>query len=227
MKKTLLSLLLALASVGVWGQTHTVQDVLNVRALNTGTNGWGITNLSALVTNIGMIYNPTNTTYTNSSGTFVGTSTTYLGYLGVTNSSTTFGLFKDINLVPDRNGANLITPLVEYGVGLPTNQTYLGNITLFIEYVNPLGSNAAFGMTFRACWDGVTPSSSAADEWGFRIPYALTGKGTLSTNIPTWKWPGARSIRPYAVTNQYVIAGPNGQTNSTFITKIRAVSYNP
>lgn len=227
-KKLVLTLILALASVAAWGQTHNPQDLLNnIRALNTGTNGWGITNLLSLVTNIGSIYNPTNVTYTNGSGTFIGSSTTYLGYVGTTNASTTVKLFNDINLHPDRNGQPIVTPILEYNIGLPTNLTYLGNATLQIEYVNPFGSNAPFGMTFRALYDGSTPSSSAADEWGFRVAGLATGKGTVSTNIPTWKWPGARALRLVAITNQYILAGPSAQTNSTFITKARVVSFQP
>lgn len=222
-------LLLLVAAGGAWGQTHTIQDLLTVRALNLGTNGWGVTNLTALVTNIGMIYNPTNTTYTNESGTYVGTASTYLDDVGTTNGTTTSKrLFNDISLNPDRNGQPISTLITEASAaGLLTNHTYLGNSTLFVEWVNPLASNGAFGMTFRALYDGSTPSAAAADAWGFVIAGAITTKGTFSTNIPSWKWPGARALRLVNVTNLGTLGGPEFQTNSTFITKARVVSFVP
>lgn len=223
-------LLLLVAAGNSWGQTHTIQDLLVVRALNLGTNGWGVTNLSAIVTNIGMTYNPTNTTYTNESGTYVGTSSSYLDDVGTTNGATTTKkLFNDIALNPDRNGQPIATALETYsGAGIPTNTTYLGNATLFLEYVNPLGSNAPFGLTFRVLYDGSTPSTYTPDVWGFNVAGLATTKGTISTNIPTYLWPGARALRLVHITNQYVGGfGPQFQTNSTFLTKARVVSFVP
>lgn len=219
-------LLLLVAAGGAWGQNHTPQDVLRVKALNVGTNGWGITNLAVLVTNIGMIYNPSNVTYTNISGSFVGSSSTYLDDVGATNASTTAGLFNDITLHPDRNGQPIITPILAPGPVALSNLTYMSGMTLFVEYVNPRGSNAAWGMTFRPVYNDAPPAGTTED-WGFNIAATTTGKGTLSTNIPVWKWPGAKALRAVAVTNLSILAGPDGQTNSTFVTKVQAVSFRP
>jgi hypothetical protein len=227
MKKFLFSLVAVCLSFMASAQNHKSYNLLNVRALNTGTNGWGVTNLANLVTNIGMVYNPTNVSYTNSSGTYVGSSATYLGYINTTNTSTTASLFNDIPLFSDEVGRPIFISTLEYSVGLPTNLTYFGHMTLFVEYVNPYGSNAPWGLTLRPVWDGVTPSTSTADDWGFRIAGLSTGKGTLATNIPTYKWVGARALRVVAVTNQYILAGPAAQTNSTFITKLSANGFVP
>jgi len=229
MKKLLFSIGLSICTLSAMAQPFQSFNILNVSALNTGTNTWGVTNLANLVTNIGMIYNPTNVTYTNNGGTFVGSSSSYLAGVGVTNTANVFPLFKDIPLWTDRNGQPIFTYIPTDQTTPPTTNSsklYSGT-TLFIEYVNPLGSNAPFGMTLRPVWDGVRASTSTADDWGFRIAGLTTAKGTLATNVPTWLWPGAKALRIVAVTNQYILAGPNAQTNSTFITKLSVNGYVP
>lgn len=228
MKKILSSLFSLLLTFGLGAQVHQYVDVLNVSALNVGTNGWGVTNLSILVTNIGMVYNPTNTTYTNSSGSYVGTATTYLDDVGTTNSLTQATLFKDIPLWTDSQGRPITTlTWAESAAGLLTNHTWRSSQTLFIEYVNPRASNAPMGIVFRPIYDGVTPGTGTGEDWGVRIAGLETTKGTLVTNIPVHLWPGAKALRVVAVTNQYILAGPAAQTNSTFITKIRAAGFRP
>lgn len=228
MKKLLISLGLCVAACGAMAQSHVSMSLLNVSALNTGTNTWGVTNLQNLVTNIGMIYNPTNVTYTNNAGTFVGTSSSYLSSLGTTTSLTGFSIFKDIPLHTDNAGRPIFTYVpTDVANGQLTNSWMSSPMTLFIEYVNPRGTNAPFGITLRPVWDGVSPSTSTADDWGFRIAGATTTKGTLATNVPTWKWPGAKALRVVAITNEYILAGPAAQTNSTFITKLSVNGFKP
>lgn len=227
MKKFILSVgLMLIASMAI-AQQHRSYDILNVKALQTGTNGWGVTNLANLTTNAGMIYNPTNTSYTNLAGTYVGVSPSYLALVGTTNSSTTAGLFKDIPLWTDSLGRPVLVSTVSPGPVANSNLVYNSQMNLFLEYINPLGSNAPFGFTLRPVWDGTTPTALTRDDWGFNIAGGAAAKGSFATNIPTWLWPGAKSLRVVQVTNLYVIGGPAGQTNSTFITKFSVNGFVP
>lgn len=229
MKSRILSLIgLVLSLVGASAQNHNSFSVLAVPALQTGTNGWGVTNLSLIPTNSGMIYNPTNTTYTNSDGSYVGTSTSYLASIGTTNANTTKTLFRDIPLFADRNGVPIQFPIWGTGAaGLETNYTWFSPQTLFIQYYNPRGSNAPFGITFRPIWDGVTAHTDSGQDWGVNIAGLATTQGSLSTNIPTWRWPGAKALRVVQVTNLYVLGGVAAQTNSTVITKLNVNGFVP
>jgi hypothetical protein len=229
MKKLLLSFIVCLVTFITCAQNHEVVDLLNVRALQTGTNGWGVTNLSCLFTNTGMIYNPTNVSYTNLSGSHVGTSTAYLASKGTTNAFTTVSLFKDLPLHVDRDGRPIFTFIATDATTPPTTNSaqLLSPTTLMIEYVNPYGSNAPFGLTFRPVYDGATAAPQTGEDWGVRIAGLSTTKGLVLTNIPTWRWPGAVALRVVAVTNQFVLAGIAEQTNSTYITKLRAVTFRP
>lgn len=218
------------------GQNHQFQSFLNVKALNVGTNAYIITNLANLTTNIGAIYNPTNITYTNNSGTFVGSSTSYLASVGTTNANTTFSLFKDVALYPDSTGRPVIYQTHESNLGTETNIQYWGSQTLFIEYVNPLTTNTTFAFQFRPIYgdDAGTPipNNYQGDDWWVRIDHSAgvnRPKGMLATNAPVWKWPGAKYLRLVSVTNNLltVIAGPNAQTNSTFVTKLGLAGHRP
>lgn len=237
MKKLILSFALILTMVlGAAAQNHQTKSVLRVAALNTGTNGWGVTNLSCLFTNNGMVYNPTNVSYTNAAGTFVGSDTTYLGYINTTNSFTTASLFNDIPLNPDAMGRPVQYAFWEMNLGNVTNITFFGNQDLFIDYVNPRGSNAPIGVVFRPIYDDEGPGGIGSvpyangytgDDWGVRIAGLTTTRGNIRTNIPTWRWPGAKYLRVVAVTNEYILAGPAAQTNSTFITRMSVSGFRP
>ena len=234
MKKLLLSIGLCLAALYASAQNHNSQNLLNVRALQTGTNGYSITNTANLVTNQGLLLVTTNVTYTNNAGVYVGfdsstSLTNYLAKTGTTNQFTNPSLFKDAQLWADRNGFPIVYETHEIlagAAGATTNLTYLSSQTLFIEYVNPAGTNGGLGVVFRPVFDGVTPVTSVYD-WGFGIAAGSTGKGTLATNIPTWKWPGAKALRVVRVTNSLEGAGLAFQTNSPYITKLSVNGFVP
>jgi len=216
-----------LSAFVVGAQTHVSQDVLLVKALATGTNGWGITNFSLLTTNVGMLFNPTNIYYTNLNGNASAYATS-LSNVGTTNVYTTVPLFRAISLYTDRNGRPIFTYIpTEAANGLLTNSSIVSAQTLFIAYSNPQGSNAPFGVVFRPSYDGVTPSANASEDWGVRIAGLAAASGTIATNIPTWRWPGAKSLVVVAVTNQFIKAGPSAVTNSTMITAMSVNGFIP
>ena len=204
-----------------FAQNHLSQSFLNVTALHTSTNGYGITNLAAVtsITNQGMIYVSTNLTFTNA-GSVQHTLTA-----AVTNSTTTFPIYKTVSLFTDRDGKPIVFTVPSGSADL-TNFAYSG-ANVFIEVVNTYGSNAPMGVTFCPLWDGVTYPASTADDWGFRIAGLATAKNTLATNVPLWRWPGAKALGVRSVTNQYILAGNAVETNSPAITKLQFNGFRP
>lgn len=223
MKKLLSILALVAATCTLNAQVHRSQNILAVRAVATGTNGFGLTNLTAVVTNAGMVYS-TNVVYTNLSGQVVRSA----GAAGGTNSINTASLFADALLPVNRDGNPLWgTAYVPLG---PTNVTYTG-LTLFIELSSPNGSNAPIGLVFCPIWDGSrtdggTTPTATTDDWSIVIPGGV-GKTTFATNVPSWKWTGAESMRLRYITNQFILAGDAGLTNSAYITRLSVNGFVP
>lgn len=205
----------------VQAQPHQNNDLLNVQALVTGTNGIGITNLSMLVTNSGMVHS-TNVVYTNSS-----TLVRSAGAAGGSNSVTTFALFKPVSLWSDREGR---APFNSYQqtlyAGDHTNALVSG-LTLIIKLSSPLGSNGVVGFNFAPVWDGETVPASTAQDWSVVIPGGLGGIVTVATNVPVWRWPGAKHMAVRNITNQNVAAGDFGVLSNSAITRLRVVGFKP
>lgn len=199
---------------------QTGAELLNVRALGTGTNGIGVTNLSLVVTNAGMVHS-TNVTYTNLSGSFIRSA----GAAGGTNSITTAALFKPVELWTDRNGNPSIFQIDETSFGLPTNRTTLSSLSVFVRLANPLGSNGVVGINIAPLWDGTTVPTSTAQDFGVVIPYALGAVNTMATNLPLHRWLGAKAIAIRNVTNFFTYA--DSTTNSPYITDITVVGFKP
>lgn len=212
-------LTLAVASA----QSHTPQNFLTVRALNTGTNANAITNIANNVGGVSITVNNTNkTTFTNQSGTYIGpTSTAHANAV----------LFRDIALYHDSLGRPIVwTKYSDGSAAAPgTNTTFLSGQTLNIELVNPNSTNATIGFRFRPIWDGTTANASSTEDWWAVFPAsggtANVPRNHYATNMPTYLWPGAAALRLISITNN--TAPAVDQTNSPFVTKIIVNGFRP
>ncbi len=240
MKKILFSLLVVGSVFVASAQNYSFQSFLNVRALGTGTNLVGVTNLSGLVTNAGMINN-TNTYWTNLAGAILrGAAITNFGPTNLVGP--TFPIFKDVRLWFDREG-RLPFASGPFNSSAPanTNQYAVGLISLHVALSSPLGSNGPIGINIAPIWDG-TPSSvsasgtnfighpntptSTADDFSFVIPGGV-GYTTITTNLPVWRWPGAYGLRVRTITNQFIMGGENAITNAPYIYRLGISGFVP
>jgi len=240
MKKLILTLTVSLASFVAMAQSHLSQDFLNVKALQPGTNSVGyagLTNLANQVTGYGQIYSSTNLAYTNNSGTYIHPGlAAVIAAAGTTNQYTTPTLFKDVNLYVDRNGNPIFVYIPTDASTPPTTNSskiYSPN-TLFIEIVPAAWTtNGAYGFQFRPIWDGVTANGATNEDFWAILPSSLgaatTGKFQITTNMPTYRWPGAKKVRLINITNNVttITAGATTVTNSAFITKIQLNGFIP
>lgn len=212
---------LALPTV-LCAQNFTSQSLLNVKSLATGTNLFGITNLSAVVTNAGMVH-ATNLVYTNLAGTRLQSP----GAAGGTNNLTTVALFRDVSLYTDRNGTPpyITGPFASATVDNQTNYMF-GHLNLYVEIGGIAGSNAPIGINLCPVWDGDRTPTSTSDDFSLRIAGGV-GYRTIATNLPTWRWAGAQGLRVRNITNEYIIGGDAGLTNAVFIHKLSVNGFRP
>lgn len=212
-------------------QNHQSKDILTVPVLVTGTNAFNITNLASVVTNVGMVHH-TNVIY--STVTLSNNLTTMSGLTrvagGVTNTASTKGLFNDIMLNPGRDGQQIFQtyPASDDATSNTNNYKFSG-LNIQARLVNPFGSNGVVGIVFCPLWDGVTTPVNRADDWGFAFSYSLSQYNDISTNVPTWKWPGAKALRVRFVTNNFSVtqAAETYLTNSPRLVKLTANGWVP
>jgi len=202
MKKLLLAVFVA-AGMTAFAQPHTSQDFLAVQAVYV-TNLLAITNLT--LNDYGT--NIAGTSYTNSSGTLV----TASGSTG-----TSVSLLKDCNLWADREGR---------WWGVQTNENIVNyeapysTANVSVKFAGGSGANAAVTFTFAPVWDGENYDSS--ERWTFS--YTATGATSLSrsTNVPVWRWPGAKSLKCLRIVNADTDA-----TSHVIITDLKLNGYMP
>lgn len=226
MKKLLSFLVVVLLPFVAPAQNHTTVSLLSVAAIGTGTNSlgvFGVTNISVLVTNAGLVHS-TNLVYTNLAGTFVRSP----GAAGGTNNITTAKLFNNASLWMDRDGRFPVMSAPFSADVVANNTNYVVSpLTLFIRLANPLGSNGAVGINLCPLWDGVTPPANTSDDISIRIPYTIGAVVTLATNLPIWRWPGAKAFTVRNITNQTALGGEIGILSNSWVTDISAVGFIP
>lgn len=222
MKKLLLSVGLAFASVSGFGQQHDPHNLLAVKSINVATNGLGVG-----VTNV-VLYRDayghslathTNTVYTNANGSQI--------------RGGTAKLFNNVPLYTDRNGMPIMlsTQVANAGTSLNSNLTYFGSQTLVIEVVNPAAnpSNGPIGIVMTPYWDDTTvgTTNGTSVEWAVVLPGLASRKYTVATNIPTHRWIGAKAFTVKYITNHTDLAGAEALTNGPVITKLLVVGHRP
>lgn len=216
-KKPFALLALVLVAFGAHAQNFSSQSFLNVRSLFLSTNTYGITNLSAVVTNAGMTHS-VNVAYTNLSGSVVRSAGT-----------SSFPLFRDIQLWVARDGRPPLTIIPGGGEGTPASSatnTTLSYANLYIELSSINGSNAPIGINIAPVWDGERTPTRTTEDFSFVIPGGV-GYTTFTTNLPIWKWPGAASLRVRNITNQWIIGGDTALTNGASIHRMTVNGWRP
>lgn len=228
--KKILTLMVAVFGLVIGGlaQNHEQNSMLNVRALFTGTNSLGrgqaaITNLSVNFTNVGSVL-ATNVVFTNNAGAVVRSA----GAAGGTNTVSTFQLFKSAPLYVDRDGKPIFTFLPNPEISAySTNSFIISPTTLKIRLANPYGSNGPVGFIFAPLWDGTNISTSTRDDWTVVIAGATCAVNDLATNVPTWRWPGAKSFALRAITNEFNPTAAADVTNCPALVELKVVGFRP
>lgn len=231
--KKILTLMVAVFALVIGGvaQNHEGLSLLNVRALHTGTNTLGftgvgggpITNIAILATNAGSTWH-TNIVFTNNAGQVVRS-----GGPG-TNSISTFKIFNNVPLYADRDGKPIFSYIAtDEKNAYSTNSRIFTPITLKIRLSNPLESNGVVGINFTPLWDGTNASLNTSDDWNVNFAYSLGVALDLVTNVPSWKWPGAKAFTVRNITNNFGPATPSATlvTNSPAITEMRVYGFRP
>lgn len=200
MKKFIYSLLavLGLASVAS-AQNHVSQSFLNVQSLNV-SNLLAITNLTftpAWTTSPAT--NRVGLQWTNLSSTRV-----IVTASSTTDSASTFNTLKDVSLWSDRNGQGYV-PFGAYqsNGNTATNANPVGPATLFIRlFGQAAAANSAVTFTFCPVWDDVGTSPNATtDDWAVALTASGTSFVTLATNVPMYRWPGAKGLKLKTIVN--------------------------
>lgn len=211
MKKTLLTIGLAALAVSAFGQaTWQAQSFLaqGVQSLYV-TNLVAITNLNTAGANT---TNAPGTAWSNyvAGGTARYVTATNTGSGSWTNA--TRNLLKDVTLWSRRDGSPAFTPSATNGFSVPT----FGDATLVIrvDAGSGSGANTAMSLVFTPLYGygldndsaGLNPRPTAvegttADEWTVGITPAGATVVTVTTNVPTYRWPGARALRLRRVVN--------------------------
>lgn len=197
-----------LVACGVsWGQDHVTLSFLNAQSLSV-SNAVGVTNLS-YVTGLS---NRATLTATNLSGTRVST--------GITNNTINWLRTVDIwttdrNGVPFStvgNGTNPLTLIVRSS-GPATNNLYLLFAPVYGGFQNSVGQSMTHTIATRE-----------VEMWSLLLTNLTTTTPTLySTNIPTHRWPGARSLALLRVGTTNTTDADNGIQ----IYDIKAVGFRP
>ena len=188
MKKFIYSLLAVLGLVSAASaQNHVSQNFLNVLSLNV-SNNLSISNLTSFA---GMT-NILGVTWTN----LLGTRQT------VTAAGDTTKLLNDVSLWSDRNG----NPYVALGAyqsngNTSTNANPVGPANLFLRLHGGSGANSAVTFVFQPLWDGSTAPAATTDDWSVALTATTTTPVTLATNVPFYRWPGAKGLRLKSIVN--------------------------
>jgi hypothetical protein len=95
----------------------------------------------------------------------------------------------DIPLWSDRNGQPVWEPNTN------SNNYVQSGATLAVTMVGGSGANTASTWVFTPVYDGVNEATAAAELWTIAFTPTTTTVATLVTNVPTYRWPGAKLLR--------------------------------
>lgn len=187
--KYLITLALALVTLGASAQSHISQSFLNVKSLQ-------VSNVAA-ISNITMFAGMTNifgTRWTNNAGTAV----------LVTNAGNTAKLVRDVQLWSDRNGNIPLTQI--YSVpGTQTNFLNISPFTISGKLIGGSGANAAITFVVTPFWKDIPDDGSTFIATTHDFTFAVTsasGVVTFSTNVVSAvNWAGAKGARIRSIVN--------------------------
>lgn len=185
-------LLTTLVSLTLTSQAQTFSSqsfIANASSLNV-SNTFGITNLLAPST---YGSNVVSVLFTNRAGTRV---------VVAAGTGETVNLCASVNLWPDRNG-NWWSPLYQQSTnGTPLQiAPYPGMpASLTVRLIGGSGANVAMLMKFVPVFDGDNESTVAAEAFDWSVTPNTTTAVCISTNVPLYKWPGAKKLRLKSIT---------------------------
>ncbi len=191
MKKILISLglVLGLVTSVVAQPSHKSYSFLNPAYSSiTYSNLTGITNA---LTAVYVGSNAPGLYWTNNSGRQTVATNTGLG----TWANTAFPVLQDVPLWSTRNGLVAWEPNTNY-LNIP-----LSGATLSVTLKGGSGANTASTLVFTPLFDGVHESTVATDVWTVGVLPNTTTMTTTTTNVPLWKWPGAKALRLVRITS--------------------------
>jgi hypothetical protein len=132
------------------------------------------------------------TVWTNNAGT----------RLEVTNAGNTVRFFKDATLWSDRDGRVPITFFsVAPNVAHSTNASVVNAATMYLQIQGASGANSAVTFVFTPLWDGDSPPLVTVDDWSVAVTAVASAQTSLATNVPLWRWPGAKKLRLKSIVN--------------------------
>jgi len=194
MNKILLSIGLCFTAIGVMAQSHVSQSFMNVRSFAV-TNTSPVTNLAGAATFNTTWTNLTLTFYTNNAGTRLGTTNGAAGTAQTAGS--TFNLLRDAQLWVSREGYPLLTMYQQTG-GVTNINT---GASIYVRGAANSGTVGTLTFTFRPLFDGVNMETGTTKDFTFVYTPIASSVVALSTNVPTYLWAGAKSIRLHSIVN--------------------------
>lgn len=169
----------ALAQSGTLWPRHKSQSFLTVQSI-TSSNAVGITNLvmpGVSVTGTNWL----NTYWTNNAGTLVrSTASTY----------TNVNLLGSVELWSRGDGA----PGINQTNGILGWINSIGDANISYRLKAGAAANTANIFIFKPSWDGTNVDSSGAADFTFAVTPTADGVLVGSTNVPMWKWVGAKRL---------------------------------
>jgi hypothetical protein len=183
LKISIVALLFALLTVSALAQPHQAKSFLNVQAIYL-TNLLNFTNLStAMVAGNGGT-NAAGTVYSNANVRVIVNDTS-------ASSNTTAAaqnVFKDVALWALQGGG---------GAWGETNTLSLREsfATLSVTLTAGSAANTALTFVFTPIYDGVNEATATTEEWTASLTPVVSKKNTLVSNVPLWRWPGAKYLR--------------------------------
>ncbi len=195
--KKLLSILTVCGFVlAASAQNHVSQSFLNATSVSV-SNLFQVTNLLAFNAHGGT--NRFATYFTNLNGV-------YSAATNYNNGPALAGLnlLKDANLWTDRNGnywPNGFNTFHQLSTNVVVNP-----INLLLRVHGGAGANSTVTFLFAPVWDETGPDATdtyatTADHWSVAVTAAGTTPVILATNVPVWRWPGAKGLRLERIVN--------------------------
>jgi hypothetical protein len=209
--KKLLSLTLLFVGLSAFGQDFKTYSFLNVRSI-VPSNGLSFTNIDLLN---GVTTNVYSVHYTNLAGSQVVPN-------GTTNNSE--NVFKPVPLWADREG-RWYGPT--FAVSSGTNDTVQSfspsYCNINVRLVGGSGANSAVQFVFAPIWDDSgTIGTESGDNFTFTVTATTTTIINMATNVPVYKWIGAKGLAVRSVTN------PDGDASSqVVITELNLNGFQP
>lgn len=104
----------------------------------------------------------------------------------------------DVPLWSDRNGN---VPILTSG----SNTVWSGAISALTMNIHLLtggsAANSAVNFVFTPVFDGIHDSTASGDMFTVGVTAAGAAAVNIATNVPMWKWPGAKSLRLLTINN--------------------------